>query len=226
MSGSGKLGNDDGIAHPLPQPLPQAGGEEVRARKTALVPVSWTLMPEGAQRLRPRTGGFTPRRQKKFIKWLGKTGCVRDACRKARVTSQTAYRTRERLPEFRRHWQIALEMAASDLEILAWDRAMRGVEEVITRDGETVYVRRKPSDGVFRLLMRGANPRKYGRMGALRRKQIVKEVRAQAEAERLAELGSSYPITADELRASINARLDAAEAALRAPDPGLDGEGI
>jgi hypothetical protein len=117
------------------------------------------------ERLRLRHDGFTPARQKAFLKTLGETGCVRDACRVAGVSSTTAYRCRERLAGFAERWDTALAMAATELEAVAWKRAVEGVEVQTIRKGKVVASVKKPSDSILRLLMQGANPAKYGRTG-------------------------------------------------------------
>ena len=66
-----------------------------------------------------RHDGFTPKRRRKFIKTLRKTGCVRDACRVAGVSDSTAYKARRRDPEFCAQWVTALSKAGGDLETLA-----------------------------------------------------------------------------------------------------------
>jgi len=116
-------------------------------------------------KLRPRHDGFTPARQKKFLKTLAETGCVRDACRVAGITSTTAYRWRKGLAGFKERWETALSMASVELEAVAWKRAVEGVEVVTVRNGAVVSTVKKPSDSILRLLMQGANPDKYGRTG-------------------------------------------------------------
>src|SRR3712207_2516961 len=88
------------------------------------------LPPTGGERkLRARHDGFSPSRQKKFLRALGKTGCVADACRRAGISTTSAYRARERLPELAEKWEMALKMASAELEAIAFKRATEGVEE-------------------------------------------------------------------------------------------------
>lgn len=152
-----------------------------RKRTSVTVPLSWTMTPKGAAMLRPRAMGFSPEKQRLFLKTLRKTGCVMDGCRKARVSSQTAYRARRRLLAFAQAWETALKIAASDIELLAWDRAVEGVEVATIRDGKVVAVTRKPSDAIFRMILMASNPKKYGRMsrGGETAKQIEARVRAK-----------------------------------------------
>jgi hypothetical protein len=116
---------------------------------------------------RQRHDGFTPKKQRKFFKALGKTGCISDACRACGISRNTVRRHRDKWPEFEARVQAALAMASTELEAIAWQRAVEGAPEVVIRDGKVAWIKIKPSDAILRLLLQGANPRKYGRTGAL-----------------------------------------------------------
>lgn len=139
-------------------------------------------------RVNGRHDGFTPKKRRRFLGVLRKTGCIRDAARVAGISTSTVDRWRGRDVRFAKACERALEMAAVDLEALAYDRAVHGVEEQVIRGGEVVSVKKKPSDGIFRMVLQASNPKKYGRMGAVGkeaeralRKKIEKEVRAEIE---------------------------------------------
>lgn len=124
---------------------------------------------EDGTALRLRHDGFTPARQKQFLTTLAETGCVRDACRVAEVSSTTAYRTKRRLGgDFARQWEVALSMARSSLEILAWERGVTGIEEPVFHYGKFSHMRVKRSDTIFRLILQASNPRKYALSAARR----------------------------------------------------------
>lgn len=193
----------------------ETGGSETAEREAAAsgrvvvpVPVSWTMTPAGARSLRARANGFTPERQRKFIKTLRKTGCVRDGCRVARISSQTAYRTRQRLPEFRKAWDTALRIAGSDIELLAWERAVDGVAVTTMRGGEIVSVTKKPSDAIFRMILMASNKKKYSRMnpGGETRTQIEARVRRETTDALIRDRKWTPPMSADALRAVIMAK--------------------
>lgn len=147
--------------------------------------------------LRLRHDGFTPAKQKRFLETLAKTGCVRDACRKVGISDTSAYRTRDRLPAFAEQWERALAMASTALETVAWQRGVEGIEEPVIHYGKVVGTRIKRSDSILRLMLQGANPRKYGRMGrsgeseaqmkARLRKEIIEEEVEKRFNERVAE---------------------------------------
>ncbi len=136
---------------------PEAGG--LSGRKFSAGP---SAEPEEGK-LRFRHDGFTPEKRQAFLAALEQTGCVDDACRMAGISDTTAYRTREKLPDFARAWNAALARAAMPLRALAWERATQGAEIKLIRDGKHVESRFKPSDSMLRLLMQGADPDAYGR---------------------------------------------------------------
>jgi hypothetical protein len=136
--------------------------------------------------IRPRHDGFTPAKQRKFFKALKKCGCIKDACRVAGISKTTVDRWRKKDEVFDRKVEAALAMASEELDMIAWQRATRGCEEQVYRDGKLVSVRVKPSDAILRLLMQGANPEKYGRTGHMpqpKDKDLLKRLKQQARRE-------------------------------------------
>lgn len=104
-------------------------------------------------RYRVRHDGWTEARQRSFLRALGETGCVRDACARARISSTSAYRMRRREPRFAAAWKRALAKAAPTLEQAAFERAVIGWEEPILHKGEIVAWKRRFSDTLLRLLL-------------------------------------------------------------------------
>ncbi len=168
-------------------------------------------------KLRLRHDGFTPPRQKKFLKALRKTGTVMDACRVARISSTTAYRTKRRLPRFASLWDSALDMAGSEIETLAWQRGVEGIEEPVYYYGKFSHMRRKRSDAIFRMILIASNRRKYGRMGAVEamasaegRHKDKHRVASNAEVrETLTKALTAYRARAEAKRAEAAAEWDA-----------------
>ena len=130
-----------------------------------------------AKAYRPRHDGFTPARQRTFFKVLKKSGCITDACRACGISRNTVRRWRDRWTEFDEKVEAALAIASVELDMIAWKRATQGAEEKVYRDGRLVFTRVKPSDSMLRLLMQGANPGKYGRMGQTPKRALVKKLR-------------------------------------------------
>lgn len=106
---------------------------------------------------RVRHDGWTPQRRRAFLRALGETGCVRDACARARISNTSAYRMRKRCPVFAKAWDRALTKVAPTIEQAAFERAVNGWEEPVWHGGKLVGHRRRYSDGLLRLLLtRGA----------------------------------------------------------------------
>ena len=141
---------------------------------------------------RYRHDGFSREKRKLFLKTLARTGCVKDACRKAGISDTTAYRFRGRDADLAEKWDLALQLAAPRLEAIAFKRATEGTEEKVYREGKLVSVKVKASDAMLRLLLQGSRPDKYGRTGGGRvteeqvrklKEKIREEAREEWEAE-------------------------------------------
>jgi hypothetical protein len=165
--------------------------------------------PRGAvapgKKLRLRHDGFTPVKQRKFIKILTKTGCVLDACRGVGISSTSAYRTKEKLPLFAQQWESAQKRAATSLDAVAWKRGVEGVEEPVYHQGKFSHMAVKRSDSILRLLMIGSDKKKYGRMGAVAGARIGEEererIRREAKQELRAKLKDKQGM--DDVRAEV-----------------------
>ncbi|HEX8642369.1 MAG TPA: hypothetical protein VF702_00475 [Allosphingosinicella sp.] len=119
--------------------------------------------------LRLREDGFTPARQKIFLKALRRTGCVADAARKAGISKNSVDRARRKFADFDARCKAARALALPGLEEIAYQRATVGAPAKVIRNGKLVEVRVQPSDAMLRLLLAGAAPKKYGRYAGLKR---------------------------------------------------------
>jgi hypothetical protein len=133
--------------------------------------------------VRQRHDGFTPAKQKRFFAVLGKTGCISDAAKSARISTTTVDRWRRRNGRFDKLCDLALERASSKIELLAWERAVTGIEEPVYLYGKFSHMRVKRSDAIFRMLLMASNPRKYGRMGAAGQQRKAPKKASEAELE-------------------------------------------
>lgn len=106
-----------------------------------------------------RHDAFTEARKAAFLTALVKTGCVLDACRLTGIAARTAYRHQETDARFADNCRTALRMAATPIELTAWQRAVEGVEQEFACGGQ-VHVLRRYDGGLLRLLLQGANPKK------------------------------------------------------------------
>lgn len=154
--------------------------------------------------LRARHDGFTPARQKKFFRALKKSGCIADACRVAGISRNTVRRHRGKWPAFEARVEAALAIASVELDMIAWQRATVGAEEKVWRDGKLVMTRVKPSDAMLRLLMQGANPKKYGRTGQMPKGAMLRKLKRRAEKE----VAAAWRASEEELDAAILEKLD------------------
>ncbi|TMJ17414.1 MAG: hypothetical protein E6G92_13920 [Alphaproteobacteria bacterium] len=186
----------------------------------------------GVKPHRQRHDGFTPKKQRRFFKALGRTGCLSDAARKAGISRNTVRRHRIKWPDFEAKVQAALAMAATELETIAWKRAVEGVPEVVIRDGKVAWIKIKPSDAILRLLLQGANPKKYGRTGGAGAVKPAKSPRVATNAEVREALAGRLAAFRERVRAEAKAkrRIEAApefsaNAETPHPDPLPMGEG-
>ncbi len=157
---------------------------------------------------RKRRDGWTEVRVRIFLRALSETGCVRDACARARISSVSAYRMRQRDAKFAEAWAKALDRALPTLEQAAWERAVIGWDEVVWKDGVEVSRERRFSDALLRFLINHAGA------GQPHRKLSEKELIAQARAAAYA-AGGYFELraTSGETDAAIMRKLDAIDRA-------------
>ncbi|HYW17416.1 MAG TPA: hypothetical protein VE891_14850 [Allosphingosinicella sp.] len=137
---------------------------------------------------RRRHDAFTGAKKQLYLKALAKTGCILDACRIAGISSSTVYNHQASDPDFARYCEMAVGMASTPLELTAYERAVVGQEEDVIRGGKVVGTRIKRSDYMLRVLLQGADPKKYGARPGFSRKRLLKAERKQIEREVRAEI--------------------------------------
>ncbi|MCD2322986.1 hypothetical protein LQ953_03020 [Sphingomonas sp. IC-56] len=106
-----------------------------------------------AREHRVRSDGWTPLRQRAFLRALTEMGCVSDACKKVQVSTTSAYRLRAKSSEFAAAWAKAQKKGRAVLEEAAYSRAVEGWDEVVEKDGQEVSRKRRYSDSLLRLLV-------------------------------------------------------------------------
>jgi uncharacterized protein YciW len=113
---------------------------------------------------KPRSDGWTPRRQVDFIAALADTGSVAGAARAVGMSVQSCYRLR-RSPgaeAFAAAWEAAIQEASRRLADIAFERAINGVEEpVLDREGNCIYLRTRYNDRLLMFLLRADHPERY-----------------------------------------------------------------
>jgi hypothetical protein len=137
---------------------------------------------------RRRHDAFTGAKKQLYLKALARHGCILDACRVTGISSSTVYNHQASDPDFERHCRLALDMAATPIELTAYERATVGHEEPILRGGKVVGTRIRRSDYMLRILLQGSNPKKYGPRPGFSRKRLLKFERKQIEREVRAEM--------------------------------------
>jgi hypothetical protein len=90
-----------------------------------------------------RRDGWTPFARRLFLEVLSETGRVSAACECAQLTKQSAYALRARDPLFAAGWDAACELARAPLADALYEKALDGVTETITKDGEVVAERHR-----------------------------------------------------------------------------------
>ena len=182
-----------------------------KARIAAVDPAD-TEPDTGEMPNRVRFDGWTPLRQRAFLRGLAETGKIERACKLAGISIKSARRMRTRYPSFAAAWDRAITKAEPTLEQVAVDRAVNGVSEPVYHAGEVVGHKRRYSDA----LMRDALKREDARLGSNKTKgDLIAEAHAAA---RLA--GGQFYTAADEekTRESLARKLDALGKGLRRAD--------
>lgn len=158
---------------------------------------------EGEMPNRTRYDGFTPLRQRAFLRALAETGRIEKACKLAGISPQAARNMRKRYPSFAAAWDRALAKAEPTLEQIAVDRAVNGVSEPVYHGGEVVGHRKRYSDS----LMRDVLKREDERLGTHKTPaELVADAQAAAHAA-----GGTFSTRAsiEEVRASLMTKLAA-----------------
>jgi hypothetical protein len=131
-----------------------------------------------------------------FLVGLRRGDSVLAAAAAIGVSSRTAYRHRERDPDFARAWDLACRMSKTPLELAAFARGVDGIEEPVYRYGKFSHTRRRLSDAALIKLLEADQPEKFGRAAGLAplverlEKKIESRVAKEVAAE-VAELGES-----------------------------------
>ncbi|HEX8513447.1 MAG TPA: hypothetical protein VF688_10120 [Allosphingosinicella sp.] len=163
-----------------------------------------------------KKGGFSPAKKAACIEALGRGVTVEEACREARISPTTFYRHEKKDPGFASLCRAARARSggAVSLETLAWERGVTGIEEEVVQGGKVVGTRRRRSDSVFRMLLEGSDPERFGFQVKAIRAKIEKELRPRIEAEIRAEMEAREKESrrdAEGLFNELSARLDEIE---------------
>lgn len=109
------------------------------------------------QRAKTRKGNWKPR----FLKRLAETANVREACRAAKISRDTAYAHYKQDKVFASRWDEALDDATDILEMEARRRAYKGTNKPVTFRGKITATYKEYSDTLLMFLLRAHRPAKY-----------------------------------------------------------------
>ena len=113
-----------------------------------------------------RHDGWTPERQRGFIEALADTGSVKAAAHAVNMTPEGAYLLR-RHPQgksFRKAWEAALALGVMQLEDIAMQRALHGVEVPVYSYGKLVGNRVVHNDRLLMFMLRNRAPARFAKI--------------------------------------------------------------
>jgi len=161
-------------------------------RARAPVPITPDML-EGAPDFAPaprgatRYDGWTPDRQRAFVRALAETGCVTRACAWVGMSNVGAYQLRKApgAEAFARAWDAALAVGVERLADIAYERAVYGVPVPVFHQGEQVGERRRYNDRLLMWVMRHSDRERYddAPQGHRVSPHVRKALRAQWEQE-------------------------------------------
>jgi hypothetical protein len=157
----------------LPKPAPKTDAHGFDPRD-----FNWLPVPRAR-----RVDGWSPHAQRRFIEALADSGSVTDASRSVGMSVNSCYRLRREpgAEGFASAWEAALAEASKTLVDVAFDRALRGVDEpVLDKYGQIIATRRRTSDRLLMFLLRAHHPERYAT--SLRRPKTPPPVPIMAKA--------------------------------------------
>lgn len=102
---------------------------------------------------RHRNDGWTPIRQRAFLRGLAECGSVTDVCRRLGMSTKGAYTLRSVSVTFAEQWDKAAQMVQPILEQAAFERGVEGWDEAIYYQGKVVGFKKRYSDAALKMLM-------------------------------------------------------------------------
>ncbi|MEP0392060.1 MAG: hypothetical protein ABJ205_14370 [Erythrobacter sp.] len=172
-----------------------------------------------------RRDGWTEERQRAFIEALADTGSVAAACKSVDMSQPGAYylRRQKGAESFREAWRKALDLGVQQLEDVAMDRALNGVEVPVYSYGELIGTRKVYNDRLLMFILRNRAPERFGggsgnlkglnAIGKMEKRRLKKKWREELRAEWDAELEASRSHTSVQaIRDSIDAKVEAIRA--------------
>jgi hypothetical protein len=114
-------------------------------------------------RLRYRSDGWTPARQRAFIAALAETGIVTQAALEIGASLEALYKLRNRpgAEEFRAAWDAAIDRGIARLEDCALARAIQGEERMVVSAGKLLGFETRYNDALTMFFLRARRGNRY-----------------------------------------------------------------
>ena len=179
-------------------------------------PAAQHVLPQFAPvpRAKDRHNGWKPAVQLAFIEALAETGSVKSAARRVGRAEVGAYllRRHPQAAEFRKAWDIALDIGMRRIEDVAMDRALHGVEVRMYSYGKLIGTRTVYNDRLLMFMLRNRAPERFtgGKPTALNAidqmqlTRLKRQWRQEWEDERAREEAADPDTTTDALDAMID----------------------
>lgn len=134
-------------------------------------------------RAKDRANGWKPEVQRQFIEALAETGSVKSAARRVNRAEVGAYllRRHPEAAEFRKAWDIALDIGMRRIEDVAMDRALHGHEQPVYSYGKLVGTRTVYNDRLLMFMLRNRAAERFP--GGLRQAEGAKSGNAVDQME-------------------------------------------
>ncbi len=170
-----------------------------------------------------RQDGWTAQRQRDFIAALADTGSVKHACARVGMASEGAYQLRRAkgAEEFAAAWLAALDHGIRQLEDIALERAIHGVETPVYSYGKLVGTRTVYNDRLIMFMLRNRAMDRFPgapRISESAKQAIISEARAQWDEEQAHHLAGATDrarVVLREVRARLLANKTDEEAEFR-----------
>lgn len=167
----------------------------------------------------PRRNSITPARQRAFIAELAACGIVTQAARAIGASLEAIYRLRNQpgAEGFAAAWEAAIDRGMARLEDCALERALAGEERPVVRGGEVVATYRRHDTALLIFLLRQRRARRFGTALPGPGDPVYEQLRETWLAENT--------VSPEEVRASLDAKLDRLRAEVEAARARGDADG-